>query len=84
MRDSAGAASNNKPARGRLAEGYGLHVLPSKDVSLQDGRLGRVIWLAEVKKHHHACVVCTMLRGGESEIEKLANVRALPGGGGML
>ena len=28
--------------------------------------------------------VCTMLRGGESEIEKLANVRALPGGGGML
>ena len=36
VRDSAGAASNNKPTRGRLAEGYGLHVLPSEAVSLQD------------------------------------------------
>ena len=29
------AASNNKPTRSRLAEEYGLHVLPSKAVSLQ-------------------------------------------------
>jgi hypothetical protein len=36
VRDSAGAASNNKPTRGRLAEGYGLHVSPSEAVSLQD------------------------------------------------
>ncbi len=35
-RDSAGAASNNTPMRGRLAEGYRLHVLPSEAVSLQD------------------------------------------------
>ena len=31
--------------------------------------------MAEVEKHHRACVVCTMLRGGESKIEKLVNVR---------
>jgi hypothetical protein len=36
VRDLAGAASNNKPMRGRLAEGYGLHVSPSEAVSLQD------------------------------------------------
>jgi hypothetical protein len=31
-----GAASNNKPTRGRLREGCWLHVSPSKAVSLQD------------------------------------------------
>ncbi len=31
-----GAASNNKPTRGRLREGCRLHVSPSEAVSLQD------------------------------------------------
>ena len=42
--------------------------------------------MAEAEKYHDLLFfwVCTMLRGGEREIEKLANVKALPGGGGML
>ena len=56
--DQSGAASNNKPTRGRLVEWCQLHVSPSEALSLQEWRLGRAIWFAEVEKHHCACVVC--------------------------
>jgi hypothetical protein len=79
-----GATSNNKPTRGRLVEWCQLHVSPNKAVSLQEWRLGRAIWFAEVEKHHCVCVVRTMLCGGESVIKKSTNIRALYGGGGML
>jgi len=36
VRNLACVASNNKLTRGRLAEGYGLHVLPNEAISLQD------------------------------------------------
>ena len=40
---SVGAASNNKPTRGRLAEGYWLHISPSEAVSLQARTTGYLL-----------------------------------------
>ncbi len=62
---SAGVASDNKTTRGRLAEGCWLHVSPGRSrlptrLKVWEGNL-----LAEAKKYHRACVVCTMLQGKE-------------------
>ena len=40
--------------------------------------------LAEAEKYILLVVVCTMLCDQEGKLKKSANVRALPGGGGMM
>ena len=83
---SGGATSNNKPTRGRWEEGCRLHVSPGRSrlpTRLRAWEGDSVDGSGKIK-YHCACVVCTMLCSQEDEIKKSANVRALPGGGGML
>ena len=82
----AGAASNNKPTRSRLAEGSRLHVLPSRSrpSTRLDAWEGDLSAEAEIISSISSCVcVYTMLRGGEGRIKKSRDVAALPRGGGM-
>ncbi len=52
-------------------------------ISLQDCRCVIAICLAEVEKYHRVMWVSTMWRCREGKNKKLANIAALPRGGGM-
>jgi hypothetical protein len=76
-------ALDNKPMPPMLLRRCGRDVSPTGAVALQDWRSARGFHWPNLKKYHRALVVCTMLRCREGKIKNLANVRALPGGGGV-
>ena len=79
-------AHDQMPTCGRLLEGVGIGIRLVEEVSPQDLlRVGEDVLLVEAEKYHDLLFlwVYMLVRRHEGKTQKLAEVRALPRGGGV-